>query len=108
MHEAIILESIIRTVPQWYLCQRGPNEHVLTVNDASVKFCSHRPLTKNLLSLLDHARERLPVWEQQIPRIPTPSSMAKIGGDLALKWLELEDPTVDWNKWVAYAELRFL
>lgn len=104
MREVIILNAIIRTVPQWYICEHGTQEYNLSFDNASVTFCSHRPLTDKLVLLLEFAKERLPLWRQQLPKIPTPSAITKIGEDLVLRWLELCDPSVNWNKWIAYAE----
>ncbi|MFW7379292.1 MAG: hypothetical protein ACOH5I_10825 [Oligoflexus sp.] len=104
MNDKEILNAIIRVVPQWYSCEGGSYNYVLENDMSSVVFCSHQPLTARLISLLDYVNEKLPIWKQQIPKIPTPSSISRIGEDLALKWLELHDPDVNWNKWVAYAE----
>lgn len=104
MHEGIILSAIIRTVPQWYASNQCAHEYLLRFADSTAKLCSHRPITASLTALLDYAQSRLPVWQAQMPKIPTPSAIAKIGEDLAMRWLEVQDLSVDWNKWIAYAE----
>lgn len=106
-HEAAVLKAIVGTVPQWYTCENGENPLRLNFNDTTLRFYTHRPLSPALHSLLDYARDRIPVWEQQVPEIITPSSIAKISEDIAMQWLLLQDPTVKWNKWIAHAdELR--
>lgn len=104
MHETILANAIIQTVPQWYLSTAGKHVYEMAANNSKMEFSSHHPIQGNLRTVLDFARESLAYWSQQQPRIPTPSTIAKIKEDIALQWLNLHDSEVDWIKWIAYAE----
>lgn len=104
MHEKILLNAIIQTVPQWYLGSSGRHVHSFLVNDVRVEFCSHHRISGHLLSLLEFVERNLTKWVGQQPRIPTPGTIAGVKEEIALEWLNLHDSTVDWNKWIAYAE----
>lgn len=106
--EEVVLRTVIDTVPQWYFGNIGPHTYSISHNGVSVDFCSHRNLTPELFKLLDFAKSSLPRWLSHMPTTPTPSALGKIREDLALFWLSLLAPGVQWDKLLAYAEsLRF-
>ena len=102
--EEIVLNAIIETVPQWYISNIGPQRYFLTLNEFQVGYCSHRARTPALLELIGFANVNLVHWLNQLPQIPTPISIGKIKEDLALKWLNIYDLSINWNKLIAYAE----
>jgi hypothetical protein len=104
MSEQLVMKAIIDSVPQWYECDRGPNTYDLNLNGQIMSFCSQRPLTPDLDRLYHFARARLDGWMNQLPEIPTPSSISSIKQELALRWLKRIDEDVSWNKLIAYTE----
>jgi hypothetical protein len=72
------------------------------------KFRSHNPLTSKLDMLQTYMQNSLDGWLLQMPAIPTPRSLQQVEEDIATRWLEIFDQTVNWNKFIAYIEsVRF-
>ncbi|MBD2106770.1 hypothetical protein [Nodosilinea sp. FACHB-13] len=103
-----VLQTIIDTIPQWYLGTVGSQAYSLSYDSTTVHFCCHRSLTPDLHKLYDFAEAQLPNWLSLMPTTPTPSALGKIREDLVLFWLSSQAPSVEWDKLLAYAEgLRF-
>jgi hypothetical protein len=108
MYEELVMNAVVSCVPHWYRSEYAKNVYELELNKTSARFCSHNPLTTNLQIMYTFARNNLGVWYSQMPAIPTPRSLEQIREDVALRWLEIADSSVNWNKFVAYIEdVRF-
>jgi len=102
--EELTMQSIIEIVPQWYTSTYGPNCYNMSVNGYSSDFYSHRALTPLLDKLFNFIKIKLPSWVRNLPSFPKLSSVVKIKQDVALKWLELSNNTINWEKLIAYSE----
>lgn len=102
--EELTMKSIIEVVPQWYISDYGPNKFILSVNGQSITFFSHRPLTPHLSDLLLYVKSNLLIWVSSLPSFPSLSDVAKIKQNVALKWLQLCNNKINWQKVLAYSE----
>jgi hypothetical protein len=58
--------------------------------------------------LQEYIQNHLVGWIAKMPAIPTPRSLQQVEEDIAVRWLELSNPSVQWNKFIAYIEhIRF-
>lgn len=104
MYENILMETAVATVPHWYSSAYAKNTYELTLDKAVFRFQSHNPLMPNLQMLQTYMQNNLDVWRSKMPAVPTPRSLQQVEEDIAVRWLETFDPTVNWNKFIAYIE----
>ena len=108
MSEEILMETAVATVPQWYESEYAQNTYELSLDKTVFRFCSHNPLTPQLHLLHLYMQNALGRWRTQMPAIPTPRSLQQVEEEVAVRWLENFDATVNWNKFIAYIEyVRF-
>jgi len=51
---------------------------------------------------------QLESWQARLTPIPTPRALQQVGEDVAVRWLEIVDSSVNWSKFIAYIEsVRF-
>lgn len=100
----ILIETIVDVVPQWYIAEHAPNKYLLNSGDVEVEFCSQIALTPALTQIYDFMTYRLPMWTEEFPVIQTRSAQKRIGEEIAREWLKQHQPTVNWEKVLAYAE----
>ena len=72
-----LFDLVVRCVPQWYFSAHGPNGYELHLEGNQRHFYSQRPLTPELKLLLEWVNGRLSVWKETLPKVPTPSFVAK-------------------------------
>jgi hypothetical protein len=108
MHKNIVMATAVSTVPQWYSSACAKNTYEIFVGQEVFKFRSHSPLTPKLHLLQEYIQNHLVGWIAKMPAIPTPRSLQQVEEDIAVRWLELSNPSVQWNKFIAYIEhIRF-
>ncbi|MFZ2634417.1 MAG: hypothetical protein WAZ60_06150 [Desulfosalsimonadaceae bacterium] len=108
MYEDILMKTAVSVVPNWYESEYAKNTYELSLNSTAFRFCCHNPLTPKLHVLQIYIQSKLGGWHSQMPAIPTPRSLQQVEEDIAVHWLEIFDPTVNWNKFIAYIEyVRF-
>ena len=108
MYEEIVMETAVSTVPQWYSSEYANHTHELSIDEAVFRFRSLNPLTPMLRMLQSYIQTNLDGWLSRMPAIPTPRALQQVEEDIAVHWLQLFDPTVNWNKFIAYIEyVRF-
>ena len=108
MYKSIVMETAVSTVPHWYLSESAKNTYELSMDKTIFKFQSHNPLTPKLSSLHAYIQNNLDSWFFKMPAIPTQRSLQQVEEDIAIKWLEMSDPTINWHKFIAYIEnVRF-
>lgn len=104
----IVMETAVTTVPHWYTSEYAKYTYELSKDNDFFRFRSHNPLTAKLDMLHTYIQNKLDGWLSQMPAIPTPRSLQQVEEDIAGHWLEICDPTVNWNKFIAYIEyVRF-
>lgn len=104
MNEDLLLNTVIDTVPNWYRSNIGNNVYRIKLNDISVEFASHRAKTPDLQTLYDYMYSKLEKWYDNLPSIPTRTSMKNIGEDIAIEWLGIYSSSVNWRKLISYLE----
>ncbi len=108
MYEELLMRTAVSTVPHWYESEYAGNKYELSFEKNVLKFCSHSPITPKLHVLHTYMQSNLPYWRSQMPAFPTPRSLQQVEEDIAVRWLELCDPSVNWNEFLAYIEtVRF-
>ena len=103
--ERILLEAIVHCVPQWYEGSHGTNKYELSCKNETLEFYSHRSLTPDLRKIFDQINENAERWLSDLPDYLTPTSLKLVQERIVLKWLELHNSSVRWEKLLAYAEL---
>ena len=104
MNEDLLLNTVIDTVPNWYRSNIGNNVYRIKLNDFSVEFASHRAKTPDLQTLYNYMYSKLEKWYDNLPSIPTRTSMKHIGEDIAIEWLGIYSSSVNWRKLISYLE----
>jgi hypothetical protein len=108
MYEDNLMETLVATVPHWYESDYAQNTYELNLDKDTLKFRSHYPLTPRLQMLYLYMQNHLDCWQSKMPAIPTPRSLQQVEEDVAVRWLEIFDSKVNWNKFIAYIEyVRF-
>ncbi|MFA6451612.1 MAG: hypothetical protein WCX65_19230 [bacterium] len=108
MYEDIVMETAISTVPHWYSSKYAKYTYELSMGNNVFRFQSHSQLTLKLQELQIYIQNSLKGWHSHMPANPTPRSLQQVEEDIAVRWLEIFDSTVDWNKFIAYIEyVRF-
>jgi len=108
MYEDILMETAISTVPHWYSSEFAKHTYELALDKAVLKFRSHSSLTLNLHILHTYIQSNLDCWRSKMPAVPTPRSLQQVEEEIAVRWLQIFDSTVNWNKFIAYIEyVRF-
>lgn len=108
MHKNIVMETAVSTVPHWYASEFAKNVYTLTVDKDVFRFQSHSPLTPKLVLLHEYIQNHLKDWIAKMPASPTPRSLQQVEEDIAVRWLELANPAIKWNRFIAYIEhIRF-
>ena len=103
--ERILLEAIVHCVPQWYEGSHGTNKYELSCKNETLEFYSHRSLTPDLRKIFDQINENAERWLSDLPDYLTPTSLKLVQERIVIKWLELHNSSVRWEKLLAYAEL---
>jgi hypothetical protein len=102
------MAAAVSMVAHWYVSDYAKNSYELYMDRSVFRFCSHNPLTPKLELLQSYIQNNLSGWYSQMPVIPTPRSLQQVEEDIAVRWLELFDSSVNWNKFIAYIEhVRF-
>lgn len=108
MLEQILMETAASTVPHWYASEFAKNTYALSMGQAAVTFQSHNPLSPKLETLHAYMQDQLDGWRSRMPANPTLRSRQQVEEDIAVHWLEICDPTVNWSRFIAYFEyVRF-
>lgn len=108
MDQDIIMEAAVGVVPHWYLSEFAQNTYELFMEKNVFRFCSHSPLTPNLKLLQYFIQDHLTDWQAKMPLGPTPRLLQQLEEDITVRWLEISNPTINWNKFIAYIEhVRF-
>jgi hypothetical protein len=108
MNQKIVMETAVGVVPQWYLSEYAKNTYELIVGKSVFKFRSHSALTPKLGLLREFIQRHLTEWSAKLPDSPTPRLLQQLEEDITVRWLEISNPTVNWNKFIAYIEhVRF-
>lgn len=101
---ARVLDTIIAVVPQWFSAQSGAPKWEIRAKGVVRGFYSQRSLTPQLRELLRYAQANAERWCDTLPRPITPSSLAKIGEELAIHWLSASAPQYAWRQTFAFFE----
>ncbi|MFA6449952.1 MAG: hypothetical protein WCX65_10805 [bacterium] len=104
MHEDILMRTAISTVPHWYESEYAKNTYELTLNKTTLKFCCHNPITPKLHMLHTYMQNSLDLWRSQMPVFPTPRSLQQVEENVAVRWLEICDSSINWDKFISYIE----
>jgi hypothetical protein len=108
MNQEIVMGTAVGVVPHWYLSPYARNTYELSAKQSVFKFSSHSPLTPNLMLLQAFIQSRLADWLAKMPDSPAPRALQQIEEEIAVRWLEISNPAVNWNKFIAYIEhIRF-
>jgi hypothetical protein len=108
MYKNIVMETAVATVPHWYSSEYAKNTCELFVGKDIFSFQSHSPLTPKLRLLQEFIQSSLDNWISKMPASPTPRALQQVEEDIAVHWLEMSNPAVKWNKFIAYIEhVRF-
>lgn len=106
--EQAILRALISCVPQWYVGNSGTIAYSIKCGSESQGFYSPRKLTPKLGRILDFIESKSGSWLKRFPGYPTPAFLGSIREDIAVEWLKLHSKSVQWIKFLAYAQsLRF-
>jgi hypothetical protein len=107
MLEAEIAAEIIKLVPHWYQACCGPQRYSLTVGEHREYFFNHRKLTPALEEFFGHIQKRL--RDLPVHYFETyPSLIDVFLESLAVEWLRLHRPQINWKKLVKYLEVLSL
>lgn len=101
---SMVQELLVGAIPQWYQAPFGPNDFMLDTSGVAPPFWSTRLLTPDLQSLHAWMRGRFDRWVAEYPSISTPSADAKVTEEVAVKWLNLRRPEVNWTKVLAFLD----
>jgi hypothetical protein len=104
MNERFVLDAVIEAVPQWYQGLRAPWTRELRLGPDQRSICSHRPPSSQLEALLSFVESHLETWHGQLVDPVSPAQVAAIRKAVALEWLRLQDPGIDWPRLLAYVE----
>ncbi len=104
MIDEILMKAVIDTIPQWYTAKHGPHQykllvkHKLSVKYSHLCFYSHTPLSPKLQKFYEYANKSLPKWKRTMSISPLAVHVDFVQAILALKWLDLFDPKIDWRE----------
>src|SRR5271165_4244724 len=102
MDESIATDAVISLVPGWYYSRGGKLALTLEFGESPRTFYAVRNLTPEMWRLKEYAEQRSQVYENFSETYPRPIAIDIIQEDLAMKWLELTDPNIEWTKALAY------
>lgn len=98
----IVSSSVLSLVPNWYISECGPFEFILDLKSEKVTFRALRNLTPQQWELKRNAEcsaEHLVEISKDYPRA---IAVDLIQEYLAIKWLQILSPSVNWNKALSY------
>jgi hypothetical protein len=104
MCEEILMKTAVATVPHWYSSGHAKYTYELSSNGVVLRFNSHNLLTAKLQMLQAYMQTNLDGWLSRMPAIPTPRYLQQVEEDIAVRWLEIFDSKINWNKFIAYIE----
>jgi len=100
--EQIVAKTLISAVPQWFEATDGPERYVLKVGESEFPFYSFRRLTPNLGTLFDYTRGVAGNWLEYVSKARVPSQLEALQELLAVKWLTIRAPDIDWHRVLGY------
>jgi hypothetical protein len=102
MDESIATDAVISLVPGWYQLCGGKLALTLEFGEMPRTFYAVRNLTPQMWDLKLYAEQRSEVFDNLSETYPRPVAIDIIQEDLALKWLRLTAPDIEWTKVLAY------
>ncbi|MGI5940278.1 MAG: hypothetical protein ACOX8V_06285 [Thermoleophilia bacterium] len=101
----ILIRSIVKTVPEWYVARTGPVRHEIRSKAGSFSFYSMVPHRTGHQQIVDYAERKVDDWLAAMPSPPTRSFLASVRERLALEWLSFHEPAVAWNRLFSYLDM---
>ena len=101
MNESPAADAVISMIPGWYRAKGGKLPLKLDFGDGQTSYVV-REITPKMGDLKYYAEARSEVFEGFFETYPKPIATDIIQEDLALKWLQLTSPDIQWKDALAY------
>jgi hypothetical protein len=102
MDESVATDAIISLIPGWYLSSGDRQPLQLEIGENPRAFYAVRELTPQMWELKKYAEENSAHLEEFAASFARPVAIDLIQEYLALKWLQLNSPSIEWKKVLAY------
>jgi len=102
MDESIVTDAVLSLIPGWYHSDGGKLRLKLEIGENPETFFVVRELTPDMWTLKKYAESNSALFKGFVKNLPRPVAIDLIQEYLALKWLDLTHPDIEWRKVLAY------
>jgi hypothetical protein len=102
MDESVATDAVISLIPGWYHSSGGKMPLKLEIGQSPRSFYAIRNLTPDMWDLKKYAEENSVRLEEFAASFPRPIAIDLIQEYLALNWLDLTQPAIEWRQVLAY------
>ena len=102
MRASLVTDAVLSLIPGWYRCKGGKLPLKLAVEESATTFFAVRDLTPEMCKLKEHAEKHANLLRDFVSSFPPPIAVDLIQEFLALKWLDLTNQSIKWEKVLAY------